>query len=340
MNYRSFSVEDFVADSYFQRWILSGEETAEVFWKKWLHDHPEQREDILEAAAILRSMQFTVDEPAEEDAEEVWRDIIRNRSTGRYKVKKQKQPTFSWYAVAASVSIVIAITFGLLKVQDGNHTLFGISYQTDFGQTQSITLPDGSSVILGANSDLHYSSGLLGNGERTVSLKGEAYFSVMHTEDDQKFIVLSDEVAITVLGTKFNVNNRRDDNQILLEEGSIRLSLPKAVNKAEKVEVQMQPGELVTVEGGKITKAIAQTEKYISWTEGVFVFEKAPLSEVIELIEDHFGYTVITQGVEPEEMIMTAELRTTDLDMMLRYLSEIFQLKVEKKHDTITLSNP
>ncbi|MDF9796252.1 transmembrane sensor [Catalinimonas alkaloidigena] len=339
MDYRSFSIEEFVADAYFQRWVLSEEETADIYWKKWLQDHPEQRQDILEAAAILRSMHFTANEPTEEDAAQVWRDIVKNRSTGRYKVKNQKIMAFPWYAVAASIALVLAVTFVMLKVQDVNHALFGISYQTEFGQTQELILPDGSSVVLGANSSLHYSSGWLGDSERTVSLEGEAYFSVVHTEDDQKFVVYSDEVAITVLGTRFNVNNRRDENQILLEEGSIRLSLPQAINKSEKVEVNMQPGELVSVQEGKITKAIAQTEKYISWTAGVFVFEKAPLSEVIELIEDHFGYTVITQGVEPEEMIMTAELRTTDLDMMLRYLSEIFQLKVEKTHETITLSS-
>jgi ferric-dicitrate binding protein FerR (iron transport regulator) len=336
MDYSSFTVEDFVADAYFQRWVLSKDQGADVFWKKWLHDHPEQREGILQAATILRSIQFEVDEPAADDSWQVWHEIVQNRSTGSYKLKKQKQ-TFPWYAVAASVALLIAATFGVLNLLDVDQVMFGQSYQTDFGQTQSIILPDGSSVILGANSNLHYSSGWLTDGERTVSLEGEAYFAVVHTEDDQKFVVWSDEVAITVLGTRFNVNNRRGENQILLEEGSIRLSLPYAANKSGQVEVQVEPGEVVMVEEGKITKAIAQTEKYISWTEGVFIFEKAPLSEVIELIEDHFGYTVITQGIEPDEMVMTAELRTTDLKMMLRYISEIFQLKINKTDDTITL---
>jgi len=337
MDYRSFSTEELVADAYFQRWVLSEEETADIFWKKWLHDHPEQRQDIMEAAAILRSIHFTPNEPTNEDVEQVWRDIVENRSTGKYKVKNKTNLAFLRYAVAASVALLLTVTFMVLRVLDANQAPFGISYQTDYGQTQELILPDGSSVILGANSSLHYSSGWLGDSERTVSLEGEAYFSIVHTQDDKRFVVNSDEVAITVLGTRFNVNNRRGENHILLEEGSIRLSLPKVVRKSEKVEVDMQPGELVSVEEGKITKTIAQAKKYISWTEGVFVFEKAPLSEVIELIEEHFGYTVITQGVEPEEMIMTAELRTTDIDMMLRYLSEIFKLKVEKTHDTITL---
>ncbi len=340
MEYRNFSVEDFVADPYFQRWVYAHDEGTAVFWKNWLHEHPEQKENILKAAAILRNMQFKEHEVPQNDAEQLWQEIVLNRSAGRYKVKKQSRFAYPWYAAAASIALFIAVSVGLFKVLKSDQALLGISYQTDFGQTQSIVLPDGSSVVLGANSTLHYASGWLGEGERKVSLDGEAYFSVVHTEDDEKFVVLSDEVEITVLGTKFNVNNRRGENQIMLEEGSIRLSVPQVVNKLEKVEVEMQPGELLTVEEGKITKANTQADKYISWTAGVLVFEKAPLSHVIQMIEDHFGYTVITQDIDAEEMIMTAELRTSDLDMMLLYISEIFYLQIEKTDDTITLKKP
>jgi ferric-dicitrate binding protein FerR (iron transport regulator) len=337
MDYKHFSTEDFVADSYFQRWILSEDRGADVFWKKWLHDHPAQREDIMQAATMLRSMQFNIDEPAGEDVEEVWRDIVKNRSIGVYKLKKQQNQVKLWYAIAASFTLLVVAGLGFFTLTGLDDHILGVGYETDFGETQTITLPDSSTVILGPYSRLNYYSTWWGDGAREINLEGEAYFSVVHTHDHQKFVVFSKDVAVTVLGTKFNVNNRRGENQILLEEGNIRLSVTKEDSKTGEIDLQMEPGELVTVNEGKITKTITPPKKYISWTEGVFVFEKAPLSEVIEMIEDHFGYTVITQGITPEDMIMTAELRSTDLDMMLMYIAEIFQLKIEKTDDTITL---
>ena len=144
-----------------------------------------------------------------------------------------------------------------------------------------------------------------------------------------------------MLGTKFNVNNRRDENRILLEEGSIRLTIPPLTTKSSQAaSIEMKPGEAVAIADQQITKELVNLNSYTSWTKGILIFEKAPLREVIQVIEDHYGYTVVTKGVDPDELVLTAELRTVQIDMILHYLSEVFQLTIEKDHDTITLTKP
>ena len=42
-NYLHFSARDFASDSYFQKWILEDDLTANLFWEKWLADNPEKK---------------------------------------------------------------------------------------------------------------------------------------------------------------------------------------------------------------------------------------------------------------------------------------------------------
>ena len=338
MNYTKFTVADFVADPFFQQWILSQDEMANTFWKKWLQNHPEKRADIQEAATLIQSMRFKTDYPDTQDFQQVWQDVIANRTKGVYKVKQSTGQAYRWYAAAAVV--VLGLTAAFFTLRNTQYSPLVQSYATSFGQTEEITLPDGSSVILGANSQLRYHLNWIGQEPRLVMLKGEAYFSVLHRENHQKFIVQSKDVSIEVLGTKFNVNNRRNENQILLEEGSIRLTIPPVTGHSSEASIEMKPGEAVAIADQQITKKVVNPNSYTSWTKGVLIFEQAPLSEVIQVIEDHYGYTVVTQNINPDELILTAELRTVGIDMILHYLSEVFQLTIEKDHDTITLTKP
>ncbi len=62
-------------------------------------------------------------------------------------------------------------------------------YATTFGEVKNITLPDGTGVVLNANSSLRVSDNTSEDSVREVWLEGEAFFSVTHTPDHQRFIV-------------------------------------------------------------------------------------------------------------------------------------------------------
>ena len=177
MNYAKFTAADFVADPFFQQWILSQDEMADTFWKKWLQDHPEKRTDIQQAANLIQNMRFTNDCPDTQDFQQVWQDIIANRTKSVYKVKQQPGRAYRWYAAAAVLLLGLTATFFTLRNTQYNPLLQ--SYATNFGQTEKITLPDGSSVLLGANSQLHYHRNWTDQKPRLVMLEGEAYFSVV-----------------------------------------------------------------------------------------------------------------------------------------------------------------
>ena len=337
MNYQDFGVEDFVADPFFQQWILAPDEMTDTFWENWQKAHPHKQSEVEQAIQLIREMRFKTVNPHEQDFRQVWQEIVTHRTTGHYKVKAGPQSTYRWY-VAASL-LLLGLSLGIWWIGPSYYPSM-LVYQTEYGQKQQITLPDGSSVILGANSQLRHHRAWAADEPRTVTLQGEAFFSVTHQANNQPFVVQSAEVAIEVLGTRFNVNNRRGGNQIRLEEGSIRLDMSqvKVHQPNQPRTILMQPGEVVEISSDHVAKKNINTAPYISWTRDTLIFRQAPLRDIIRTIEDHYGYTVTTPGVAVDELLLTAELHTTELDMILRYLAEVFDLTVYKKEHEITLT--
>lgn len=79
-------------------------------------------------------------------------------------------------AIAASVTLIVATSVWYLATSAANES--SNEYKTGFAKTKKITLPDGSKVILNANSALKLSADWSKTGDRQVWLDGEAYFEV------------------------------------------------------------------------------------------------------------------------------------------------------------------
>ena len=114
--------------------------------------------------------------------------------------------------VAAAVLLLMMVTGYLLLFP----SIEKVVHQTGYGETAQLSLPDGSQVVLNANSSISFLPDWDEKKERTVTLEGEAFFSISHTVDHQKFIVHSKNIEVEVLGTAFNVNNRRGKSQVVL----------------------------------------------------------------------------------------------------------------------------
>src|SRR5579859_102250 len=57
-DYPGFTVEDFIMDEDFIRWVLEKKPGDDAFWERWLHQHPEKRPVITEARRIIESMEI------------------------------------------------------------------------------------------------------------------------------------------------------------------------------------------------------------------------------------------------------------------------------------------
>jgi len=147
-------------------------------------------------------------------------------------------------------------------------SVHSIQYVTNRGEQQKITLPDESVVYLNERSTLAYTDNWSKGADREVRLQGEAFFQVeekVYSGEKVKFMVVTNDVTVEVVGTEFNVNDRQQGTKVFLNSGRVRLSLK---NLGEIIN--MAPGDMVQYDAatGQVDNRRPQQRNMISWLEG------------------------------------------------------------------------
>lgn len=147
-----------------------------------------------------------------------------------------------------------------------------VSVSTPLGVKSDVVLPDGSRVRLNGGTRIVYPA-LFGD-ERRVEVDGEAYFEVEH-DARRPFVVVTGQVASTVLGTTFNVHAYSEDEnfQITLATGSLLVD-----GGPESRSVRLRPGEQGFFEktSGLLSLRRVNVEHVLSWQEDRLYFRADP----------------------------------------------------------------
>ncbi len=158
-----------------------------------------------------------------------------------------------------------------------NRELVYNTMTTPRGGRFSLTLSDGTDVVLDAESSIKYP--VVFNGkERKVSITGQVYFNVDHDEK-HPFFVLAKGQLIEDVGTAFNVNAYSDNPsvKITLEEGKVNI-------KNEKNKVSLIPGEQAEVMDSQQSIKIkhVNVNEVTAWRKGWFVFHNESIKNVMK----------------------------------------------------------
>ncbi|WKN44126.1 FecR family protein [Tunicatimonas pelagia] len=213
-------------------------------------------------------------------------------------------------------------------------------YATSFGEVKTITLPDGTKVVLNANSALRVPSNTPEDSVREVWLNGEAFFSVTHTEDHRKFIVhTAHELQVEVLGTEFNVNSREEKATVVLNSGKVKVQLSDDSQLSE--EWVMKPGELIEYEAKNqhVDQKEVDTLLYTSWRNNLLVFKDTSLKEIAQLMSDNYGYKVQFERDSLAQLLFTGSVPADQSELLLQTLSISFDLDITQNEQTITIDS-
>ncbi|WP_254563015.1 FecR family protein [Dyadobacter diqingensis] len=213
------------------------------------------------------------------------------------------------------------------------------TFETGYGQTTKLYLEDGSRVALNANSRLKIPRfGFFGD-VRTVSLDGEAEFSVSHTIDHKRFVVrTSDTFQVEVLGTQFSVFARPRGTKVALSHGKIRIDY----SQGEKHQhLLMKPGDLATLQKTGAVQLVndVDTKSLSAWKEQRFVFNATSLLEISNLIQENFGKKVRIANDKIARRTITGNFKTQNAEELLRTVSEVLDLEIETAGDSILITD-
>lgn len=342
MKYLTYTAKDFVKDSFFQKWVLDPDEETDAYWRTWLVAYPHKRTAVEEAKKIIAALDFQPDLDSNKAFIEVWEKINAERRRADSNIDPEGGQSFSLWlkqhqqlaAVLIGVLLLSCSLFFLLRTPETP----AIHYATQYGQTDTIVLPDSSVVTLNANSSISYADNWNDDEPREVWLKGEAFFKVLKkgTARNSKFKVHADGLSVEVLGTQFNVKSRRKNTKVVLSSGKVKLNLHK--NRQEK-SIVMQPGDYVeySEEDTRLKRRRVDTEFYSSWVENKLMFNKTTLQEIAALVKDNYGVQLNFQDAALAHKRFTGMVPADDVNLLLKTLEKLYDLDMIKVSENIIL---
>jgi ferric-dicitrate binding protein FerR (iron transport regulator) len=333
LDYAQYTAEQLAMDDYFQQWVQQSDQESNRFWLSWLEQYPHRRQEVQQARQLVILLRFREDAPPLEEEVSVWNRIKQTQEASEQPERRVISPWWGRvWAVRAAMLSGLVLLGSLLYLLSPDQDL---RYRTTYGQTQRVTLPDGSVVTLNANSQLKVRNSWGLAPPREVWLEGEGFFSVARQAHPRKFTVHTDELTVEVLGTKFNVAQRRNRTTVVLSEGKVKLT----ANAGRKQTVLMQPGDYIelSAQDTAFNRKTVIPEKYTVWKENELFFENAPLPEVLQKVEDYYGIKIILQDTTAAEKRFTSSLPNKNLDVVLKSIAAVYQLEVSRKQNQVIL---
>lgn len=240
------------------------------------------------------------------------------------KIANKKTRVRKLYPVSWSIGVAasIIVLFGLFSIL-GNNV---ITHETNFGETKTISLLDGSEVILNSKSTISFNESDW-EENRQLTLDGEAYFKV---EKGSTFTVNTNNGSVTVLGTQFNINSTNDFFDVVCYEGKVRVK----TNSSAHI---LLPRQSVRKINGDSSDPSTTQLLQPTWIDGESTFKSVPIKHVITALEDQYNIKIDSESID-DTTIFSGSFPHKNLNIALITVFDALHIKYnEKEKRTIKL---
>jgi transmembrane sensor len=203
------------------------------------------------------------------------------------------------------------------------------------GKRTSLTLSDGTKLWLNSGSRAIYPA-VFNKKEREIFIEGEAYLEVAH-DATKPFYVVTNQIHVKVLGTKFNVSAYPDDAaaSVVLVEGSVQATV-------DSKKVTMKPNQLLTYEKNTKATELEETDvlPYTSWKDGWMYCEKESMEAIATKLSRFYNVKIEFKDQKTRELTLTGKLDLkTECADIFKAISSTAPIAYEIQNDVILLSN-
>lgn len=273
-------------------------------------------------------------------------------------ISYKKSGRFPWKGLffklaACLVFLVVAAMYFLHRYYEPNksHPIEEISFHTKStgaGEKLTVIMSDGSSVKLNANSSISFPKEFQGD-TRSVSLTGEAFFSIQNSDTSPLFVVQTGKLETSVLGTKFNVRAVPGEQHIwvtvssgkvLVESSSYQTSNRNRNGSASGIILTRNHQARFDNSTHKLIEDVVDTELYTYWVKGILSFQNASESDVFRSLENWYGVEIEVKGRSKQTWNLVGTYDNKSLEFVLESIGYAmdfdFQFSEDKKKVEIT----
>ncbi|MDN3689449.1 FecR family protein [Cyclobacterium jeungdonense] len=338
------TIEDFLQDKSFVAWVCGLDPTNSHFWSEMALDK-EKGPVLSQARLILQELHAAGEEWEEQEQLLVLAKIHKNLQYRQPQIsdpiteisssKLDYRRNISKVLFFVFASLIVFLAVDVVRNNEGpesaiaeNETHWITKYNPQ-GQKSKIHLPDGSTVIINADSEIKYSSDF-GVNNREIYLTGESFFEVA-PDSLLPFRVFTGNIVTTALGTSFNIQSYKPDRvNVQLATGKVEV-----VNELDENQlVFLQPGEQVTANGSqKFVKGSFNPQKAFLWKSGILLFDKVSFSEFALTLERWYGVEIDLVNTPARGLKISGEFKETYLSNVLESIGYAygFNYKIDQK---------
>ena len=250
--------------------------------------------------------------------------------------------THNVYKVAATFVLFLLIPmFMYFSGQDfkgGNANV----YTTAIGEQQTISLRDGSEIVL--NTDSQVNVDFSGNERLLRLVKGEAIFDVAPNKS-RPFTVQTASGDVQALGTSFSVRVEQNVVNVVVSHGTVRVRVNEAADQQSSAEqgienvaeVIVTKGDKVVFDKQRVESVIRQTDdeldRSLYWRKGFLAFDDEPLSEVVKEVARYTNLDIEIGDDELKNLRVGGYYPIDNLETVFTSLEFNLGLKVQKIGD-------
>lgn len=292
----------------------------ETFLGRWLGGELSEEElERFKQTDIYKQLKVINEESQRLEGPDI--DVEKALQKVKHKLKEdtdKPKPIRLWQVVSIAAMLIIAL---------GVYMNSPKTYSNGIGETQTITLKDGSTIELNANSSLSLKH-FFWSDERSVTLSGEGYFKITKGDD---FQVETSKGVVKVLGTEFNIKDRSSFS-LQCYEGKVEFIEENTSNTSRILTEGMQ----INIKEGKTTDTIFE-EKNPHWLSGVSKFKDQPFYLVLEELTQYFDVQIDSKNINTNRLY-SGSFNHEDLNLAIKATLTPMGISYKTEGKTLILS--
>ncbi len=286
----------------YERGVCSPEEKKLI--EQWYDNLPEDEADV-----------------PEQTGEAIWSAVADKNNL------RQSHPTRWFLKIAAAAAVFFLIGYVILNrvqvnIPEGIADQQAIpqapdqTYTSEFENTsaapQQITLEDGSTILLQPGGRISYPASFAIDS-RSVSLSGEAFFSIRRDEQ-RPFYVFTREVVTKVLGTSFTIKAHEQEPEIIVavKTGKVRVFTNPGDEDKPGTSVTLTPNQQVVYnrEAVEIAKKLVDKPEIVLEKPTLFEmkYDGVSVSEILKVLEENYGVDIEFDEAVWSECFLTTKM--------------------------------